>query len=97
MFKSCSTLVVCCTKHHSNGSPVTAYHVEVNGRTITVKGGFTEATLTDLAPHASHHFTAASSPSQFTVKGSQSEQSKAHVAEETRQRLHIHTGNETSQ
>ena len=57
MSKSCSTLVVYWTKPHSNGSPVTAYHVEVNGkRTATVKGGLTEATLTDLMPQTDYKY-----------------------------------------
>ena len=57
MSKSCSTLVVYWTKPHSNGSPVTAYHIEVNSRrTTTVKGGLTEATLTDLAPQTDYKY-----------------------------------------
>ena len=57
MSKSCSTLVVYWTKPHSNGSPVTAYHIEVNGtRVVIVKGGLTEATLTDLAPQTDYKY-----------------------------------------
>ena len=57
MSKSCSTLVVYWTKPHSNGSPVTAYHIEVNGtRAATVRGGLTEATLTDLSPQTDYKY-----------------------------------------
>jgi len=55
MSKSCSTLVVYWTKPHSNGSPVTAYHIELNGtRAVTVTGELTEAILTDLAPQTNY-------------------------------------------
>ncbi|XP_065887672.1 fibronectin type-III domain-containing protein 3A-like isoform X2 [Dysidea avara] len=49
--KSYSTLVVYWTRPHSNGSPITAYHIELNGTRIrTVTGQLTEATLKDLSP-----------------------------------------------
>ena len=55
MSKSCSTLVVYWTKPQSNGSPVTAYHIELNGkRVVTVTGALTEAALTNLAPQTDY-------------------------------------------
>ena len=57
MSKSCSTLVVYWTKPHDNGSPVTAYHIELNGkRSATVTGALTEATLTDLSPQTDYKY-----------------------------------------
>ena len=57
MSKSCSTLVVYWTKPHSNGSPVTAYHIELNGkRATTVTGSLTEATLTNLTPQTDYKY-----------------------------------------
>ena len=57
MSKSYSTLVVYWTKPHSNGSPVTAYHIELNGRRMTtVTGGLTETTLTNLSPQTDYKY-----------------------------------------
>ena len=44
-------MVVYWTRPHNNGSPISAYHVELNGtRVRTVTGELTEATLEGLSP-----------------------------------------------